>query len=299
MMWFQLSITALKTGEIEYLSELLESFGALSITLQDNKDHPILEPELGSMPLWPDTAIVALFSEAKVAEEARVQLQHLRTDLNCEIEVLADKDWERAWMDEFKPMCFGERFWIYPSFSRPDPNTLHLILDPGLAFGSGTHATTALCLNWLASAALQHCVLIDYGCGSGILGLSALKLGADKVLAVDLDPQALDATKNNALLNTISEQQLTIGLPELLENMPKADYLIANILLQPLIQLKEQFKQYLKPDGQLVVSGILSDQATVLINAYRPLFTQIKEVHREGWCLLVFHNETLSESPRL
>lgn len=286
-MWFQLKIEHCPSEEIEQISEELEESGALSIMLTDKNDTPVLEPEPGTTPLWPEVTLHALFAQAEVAQQAKVRLRLDRPVVECSLEVLPDKDWERAWMDDFKPQRFGERLWICPTWSTPpEPDAVNLMLDPGLAFGTGTHPTTSLCLTWLEQAELHNKSIIDYGCGSGILSLAALKLDAKHVLAVDIDNQALQATQNNALSNNINEDLLTITLPDALQD--PVDLIIANILLAPLISLKHRFHQLLHPNAQLVVSGLLEEQAPVLIEEYESIFTPVTTKTQDGWALLVF-----------
>lgn len=290
-MWFQLKIEHCPSQEIELLSEELEEFGALSIMLTDKNDNPVLEPEPGTTPLWPEVVIQALFSEVFQAQYTRDHVMQTYPELTCTLEVLEDKDWERAWMDDFKPQRFGQRLWICPTWTTPpEPNAVNLMLDPGLAFGTGTHPTTALCLTWLEQADLQNKSLIDYGCGSGILSLAALKLGAAEVHAVDIDPQALQATQNNALANELDEHKLSISMPNVLDK--PVDLIIANILLAPLITLKERFQQLLNPEGMLIVSGILEEQARELIETYASVFTAAHQENLNGWSLLAFTHKT-------
>ncbi|BCA94142.1 ribosomal protein L11 methyltransferase [Legionella antarctica] len=285
-MWFQLKIEHCPSEEVEPISEELEEFGALSIMLTDRNDNPVLEPEPGTTPLWPEVIIHALFAQAPQAQHTKTQLALTRPQLEFNLEILADKDWERAWMDDFKPQRFGKRLWICPTWSTPpEPEAVNLMLDPGLAFGTGTHPTTSLCLTWLEQADLHNKSVIDYGCGSGILSLAALKLGAKGVHSVDIDNQALLATQNNAITNNINKQ-LFISMPESLQD--PVDLIIANILLAPLISLKDRFHQLLYNDAYLVVSGLLEEQAPFLIDAYQTTFTPISTEIRDGWALLVF-----------
>jgi ribosomal protein L11 methyltransferase len=285
--WFQLKIEHCLSEEIDQISEELEDSGALSIMLTDKNDNPVLEPEPGTTPLWPEVVIHALYSQVQEAQNAKAQLATNRSSLEYSLEVLPDKDWERAWMDDFKPQRFGKRLWICPTWlTPPEPDAVNLILDPGLAFGTGTHPTTSLCLTWLEQADLDDKSVIDYGCGSGILSLAAIKLGAQQVKAVDIDIQALQATQNNALTNSINEQQLAVSMPEYLKD--PVDLIIANILLAPLISLKERFQQLLHPKAHLVVSGLLAEQAPLLIDAYDSVFTPINTQYLDGWVLLVF-----------
>lgn len=286
-MWFQLKIEHCPSQEVEELSEELEELGALSVMLTDKNDNPVLEPEPGTTPLWPEVIMHTLYAQAEEAQRAKAYLAETRPQLQCSLEVLPEKDWERAWMDDFKPQRFGQRLWICPTWlTPPEPEAVNLMLDPGLAFGTGTHPTTSLCLTWLEQAALNQLQVIDYGCGSGILSLAALKLGAQQVFAVDIDNQALQATQNNAQTNAIKAPQLMISAPEDLNIT--ADLMIANILLAPLIALKERFHQLLKPSSLLVVSGILNEQEPLLVEAYQQFFEPVLSQQLEGWSLLVF-----------
>lgn len=286
-MWFQLKIEHCPNEEIEEIVEELEEHGALSIMLTDKNDNPVLEPEPGAMPLWPEVIIHALFAQAEEVQFVRKQLVTKRPSLHCSLESLADKDWERAWMEDFQPHRFGKRLWVCPTWQTPpEPDAVNLILDPGLAFGTGTHATTSLCLTWLEQADLKNKSIIDYGCGSGILSLAAIKLGARHVYAVDIDNQALQATQNNAHVNHIAESQLSISSPDALQD--PVHLIIANILLAPLISLKERFHQLLPRGEKLVTSGILEDQVPLLIEAYDSAFTHVSTENCDGWSLLVF-----------
>lgn len=286
-MWYQLQIEHCHRDEVDYISEALEETGALSITLTDKNDDPVLEPAPGTTPLWPDVIVTALYTDPAEAHLARESLKQQFSHLSYHLGELADQDWERAWMDNFKPQSFGERLWICPSWIEPPvPDAVNLILDPGLAFGTGTHPTTALCLSWLDQASLENKSVIDYGCGSGILALAALKLGAAKVQAVDIDEQALQATTNNALTNFVDPSTLHIGFPESLKE--PADLIIANILLAPLTTLGERFKTLLNKEGKLVVSGLLEDQASQLIEIYQSIFNHELTVNKDGWALVVF-----------
>ncbi len=287
----QLEIEHCHRDDIEQLSNALETTNALSVTLTDKHDDPILEPELGTTPLWPNVVVHALYAEAHEAELAQHVLSASFPNLNYSIHTLPEKDWERVCMADFKPQRFGNRLWICPSWlTPPDPDAVNLILDPGLAFGTGTHPTTSLCLTWLEQAELHQKTMIDYGCGSGVLALAALKLGVLHVDAVDIDEQALLATQNNSISNNIPSTQLTVGFPDTL-TMP-VDLLIANILLTPLIKLLSRFRQLLNERGSLVVSGLLAEQADELIDAYSADFIHTSSLIQNGWALLVF-------SPRL
>ena len=284
---FQLQISECPRDEIDLLSDKLEAAGALSVTLTDQYDDPILEPAPGAAPLWPHVVMQALFADTADAEQAGSLLSATHPGLNYSIKTLPEQDWERACLDQFHPQQFGSRLWICPSWhTPPDPDGVNLILDPGLAFGTGSHATTSLCLTWLDKANVTNKQVIDYGCGSGILALAALKLGAAHVHAVDIDDQALLATQNNATSNGILAAQLTVSQPESLET--QVDLLLANILLAPLLTLKSRFRALLKKDGTLVVSGLLAEQVPALIEAYQADFIHYESVIHNGWALVVF-----------
>lgn len=284
---FQLQIEQCHRDDVEQLSDALEETGALSITLTDQYDDPILEPAPGAAPLWPHVVLHALYAEEEEAFDAMAFVLQKYTNLNCTIHEVPEEDWERTCLDQFKPQQFGRNLWVCPSWlTPPDPNAVNLILDPGLAFGTGNHSTTSLCLTWLEQADLNHQKLIDYGCGSGILALAALKLGAEHVHAVDIDEQALLATKNNAIDNEILATQLTVSMPETLTT--PVDIIIANILLAPLLELKHRFLELLKDKGTLVVSGILAEQAPGLIEAYRDHFIHRTTNIDQDWALIEF-----------
>ncbi len=284
---FQLKIEQCMCDEVELLSEVLEGMGALSLTMTDRYDSPILEPDIGTTPLWSDVVIHALYANAHDAQMVSSFLSRTYPHLQVMLEGVPDKDWERECMVDFKPQQYGQRLWVCPSWhTPPDPEAVNLILDPGLAFGTGTHPTTSLCLTWLEQADLKQKRIIDYGCGSGILALAALKLGASHVDAVDLDEQALIATRHNAQSNQIPETVLTVSQPTVLKQ--PVDIVIANILLTPLLQLKHEFCQLLKPEGILVVSGVLNEQVEQLISAYQALFSHQATFTENEWSLIVF-----------
>lgn len=286
-MWYQLNIECADQASIEGITEALEELAALSVTLTDKNDNPVLEPAPGTTPLWPEVVIQALFAQREEAEECWQQLVAIYPFLSSHIESIPDQDWQNVWMDEFKPLSFGQRLWICPSWhSPPDPDAVNLFLDPGLAFGTGTHPTTSLCLSWLEQADLNDARLIDYGCGSGILALAAIKLGATEVQAVDIDEQALQATKNNARANHIADKKLSVSAPEHLQI--SSDILMANILLAPLIDLKERFYQLINKQGLLVVSGLLQEQTDSLIASYQSHFSHQHSSFLDGWALLIF-----------
>lgn len=290
MTWLQLEIM-LDAGEVERIEATLTAAGALSVTCCDAADTPLYEPDALHPPLWPHTRLSALFPSNVDRDALRAVLAAaLRKLPPHRFTPLADRDWEREWLRDFQPMRFGRRLWIVPSaYAPPDPAAVNVRLDPGLAFGTGTHPTTALCLEWLDAAALAGKTVVDYGCGSGILAIAAVRLGAMQVHAVDNDPQALAATRDNAGRNHV-EAQTEIGPPESLPAAP-VDVVIANILATPLVELAAQFAAHLKPGGQLVLSGILSDQDREMRAAYSPWFRFGSGAQREGWLRLDAHRK--------
>lgn len=281
MPWLQLIIYCDDPQETNALSESLSEL-ALAVTLRDAADQPIFEPPPGATPLWGNTIIIALFEEQSVLDNAIMQCQSQTTNqLRYKIEPLEDRDWLRECMIDFKPMQFGKRLWICPSWCEPvDPDAINILLDPGLAFGTGTHATTRLCLQWLDGIDCKNKTAIDYGCGSGILAIAALKLGAKSAWGVDIDPQALLATLDNAEKNKVDKTALQTVYPNQLPDM-QCDILLANILAAPLLELAPTFAQLLKPNGKLFLSGILAEQSNDIVAKYETAFT-IDTVQQDG-----------------
>lgn len=289
MPWLQVKI-ATTPILAENFEDLLLDSGALSVTYQDTQDQPIYEPELGTTPLWRNTTISALFDAQNDMQALRAQLNDACNNSEMQasidslsIEILEDKDWERQWMKSYKPMQFGNRLWVCPSWCDvPDPNAVNLMLDPGLAFGTGTHPTTELCLRWLDSIDVTDQEITDYGCGSGILGIAALLLGAKSVLAVDIDSQALQATQTNLLRNNLAPTRLSTYLPE---NAPQREtqILVANILSGPLVELAPLIAQRVRHKGLIALSGLLAEQQQEIINAYSPWFILDQAVLLDGW----------------
>jgi len=285
MPWLQLRV-AVTPEQAVRLEEALEGLGALSVTMMDAADQPIFEPELGTTPLWQQSELLALFEADADQALLQQQLQQLDNSLAPQFEHLPDQDWQRNCMDSFQPLKIGQRLWIVPSWHQPpEPNALNLLLDPGLAFGTGSHPTTALCLQWLEAANLQGRRVLDFGCGSGILALAALLLGADKVIGTDIDPQALEATRDNAERNGLNNERLKLYLPEQLPAEP-VDVLIANILAAPLQQLAGQFAGLLPSGGKIALSGILAEQAEAVLAAYSQDFAMAAPIEQDGWILL-------------
>jgi len=285
MPWLQLRV-AVTPQQAACLEQALADLGALSVTLMDAADQPIFEPDLGTTPLWQHSQLLALFEEDTDQALLQQQLQQLDKNLKPQFEHLPDQDWQRHCMDSFQPLKIGKKLWIVPSWHQPpEPEALNLLLDPGLAFGTGSHPTTALCLQWLEAAELEGRRVLDFGCGSGILALAALRLGAGEVMATDIDPQALEATRDNAERNDLNTECLKLYLPEQLPAEP-VDVLIANILAAPLQQLAGQFAQFLPSGGKIALSGILGEQAEAVLNAYSQDFEMASPVEQDGWILL-------------
>jgi ribosomal protein L11 methyltransferase len=283
--WQQINCHCTKAFQDE-ITQCMETANALSITFQDAGDTPVLEPLPGETPLWNDLIVTALFDGDDDLSALLLTLESNKQQwkiADIDLEIIADQDWERAWMDDFKPMRFGENLWIYPSWNEvPEDDSTKIILDPGLAFGSGTHPTTALCLEWLDANPPQGLSVIDYGCGSGILAIAAAKLGAGKIVATDIDHQALIATKDNMLKNQIPDTAIETYFPEDMPTKP-VELLIANILSGPLVELAETFAQLTKANGALVLSGILEQQTDNIIHAYQPYFSDIQVVQKDDW----------------
>lgn len=287
MIWYQLILNPSPDDDIEALSDWLSELGANAITLRDRADQPILEPLPGETPLWHETQLIALFDNANTMEITVRALNAHKPHISYSQENLEDRDWQRACMDDFKPMLFGDRLWICPSWLEPpEPQAVNLRLDPGLAFGTGTHPTTALCLTWLDAHLPAGKSVIDYGCGSGILAIAALKLGASEAWAVDIDEQALTATRANANNNDIECERLHVSMPENL-NAPLVDLLVANILAKPLMHLSEHLLSLLKPGGTLLLSGILSEQVDDLTQHYAKHCDILELRQHDGWALVL------------
>jgi ribosomal protein L11 methyltransferase len=278
-------LAALSCDAVE--AALLE-VGASSITFVDRGDEPVLEPKPGEMRLWSDTLVRALFQESS---DAALNLDRLAATLGnhvtqtARVRAVEDQVWERAWLAGWKSMRFGRRLWVVPRAAEApdDAEAIVVRLDPGLAFGTGTHPTTALCLQILESLPVAGRTVIDYGCGSGILGLAALKLGAAHVTAVDLDHQALLATRDNAIRNGVSRQMTVQGIED---ELHVADCVIANILAGPLIELAPKLTAACELGGHLILSGLLKTQAYAVKAAYASGFDKVQVIERDEWCCI-------------
>jgi len=293
MPWLQLLVDS-NRDQINLIEDTLLKVGAVSVTLQEHipqgqQEQPILEPALGETPLWDHSRITGLF-------KADSDTNHILNILSKEInpmpatrwEQLEDKDWEREWMDNYHPIQCAKTLWICPSWQTPpDPNATNLLLDPGLAFGTGTHPTTFLCMQWLAEQSIEGLDAIDYGCGSGILGITSLLLGANQVTGVDIDPQALLATHENVKRNSLSTEQFPVYLPQQKElKEASADIVLANILAGPLLELSNTLLDPLKINGKICLSGVLAIQAEQVKQAYSHKINFEPNAEREGWVRL-------------
>jgi len=290
MPFLELSLI-IRVEQQPHVEDALNDLGAQAITLQDADaetpdEQAIFEPGVGELPLWPTITLNALFDAGTdrrgLTETLAELLPWLEPD-QLTFRDVADENWERAWMDQYKPMAFGRRLWIYPWNIEPpaDEDTVVVRLDPGLAFGSGTHPTTALCLEWLDSIELAGKTLIDYGCGSGILAIAALKLGAASAIGVDNDPQALTASADNAERNGVAER-LALFLPEDVDAEP-SEVFIANILAGPLGELAPTFATAAQPNAPFAISGILIGQQDELLQRYAEWFDELRVDTREDW----------------
>jgi len=290
MPWLELSLRCRATDEAR-LEAALEDLGALSVSLLDAADaeneDAILEPGVGELPLWPEITLLALFDQDVNPDLLlhAIEAWDERIDLSsAQFRQVADQDWERAWMDQYEPMKFGARTWIIPWNMEAPPEAADGVivrLDPGLAFGSGTHPTTALCLEWLDSLDLHGKAVLDFGCGSGILALAALKLGAARAVGVDNDPQALLATVDNAERNGVADK-LTVHLPDD-EVVAAYQVVVANILAVALDQLAETLAARVAPGGVIALSGILHGQEADLLARYAPWFDELQANQLGDW----------------
>lgn len=272
----------------EAVEAALFEIGASSVTFVDGGDEPVLEPRPGEIRLWGDTRARALFESALDPME---RLDRLASNFGTHITATAriraveNLDWERVWLKDWKSMRFGRRLWVCPTSAEApdDPDAVVVRLDPGLAFGTGTHPTTALCLEALDALPLSGRRVIDYGCGSGILGIAALKMGAAHVIAVDLDPQALLATRENAVRNGVASELEVRGVPA---GLRPADCVVANILEGPLIELAPLLTDACEQDGNLLLSGLLKTQARAVKAAYAADFAIVRVTERDEWCCI-------------
>ncbi len=288
MHWKKITVEA-TADSLDVLETRLWNLGAVSVTVTDSNDNPIFEPGPGETPLWSAMDVSGLFEQDRDHDQLEQQIEESGYKVLF-TEELSDRLWEREWLSRFHPMQFGRRLWVVPSDMEIENSDAVVVnLDPGLAFGTGSHATTRLCLEWLDSHDLQGKRVIDYGSGSGILGIAALRLGADEVWAVDNDPQALTATRDNAMKNNVGHK-LRAGSPDSFNfngaDFEEADLVIANILAQPLIDLSGLLVSLLKKDGDLLLSGIMVSQQSWVESAYAGKIRFVQRRNDDGWSCL-------------
>ncbi len=291
MKWLQIHITVEKS-QVEFTETLLESLGAVSVTLDDAENQDLLEPLPGETPLWNKVIVTGIYAQEDDEQIDVAALETFnRTQLPTEpmrSEFMEDQEWERTWMDAYEPIQIGEKYWIVPEWMEaPEADAVNIKLDPGLAFGTGNHASTFLCLQWLGKTDVKDKIVIDYGCGSGILGVAALLLGAKKVYATDIDPQAVLATQQNADLNGVLNK-LYVGLPEEFNKEladQKADVFVANILAGPLMALAADFSTLIKSEGAFALAGVIEEQVDDVSRVYSEFFDILDVEKRDGhWC---------------
>ena len=293
MPFLELSLRC-RAADESWLEQALNDVGALAVTLMDAdaatpNERAVLEPGVGEQPLWAECVVTALFAQGTPRDGLLAALESIdpRVELGtAEFRDVEDQDWERAWMDQYVPLHFGARTWIVPwNHELPAgaevPDAAVIRLDPGLAFGSGTHPTTALCLEWLDGLALDGETILDVGCGSGILALAALKLGAARAVGIDNDPQALAATADNAERNGVGER-LALYAPE---DAPQRAYpvVVANILAVALDALADTLAARVQPGGAIALSGILAGQEDGLVARYAEWFDDLQVARRDDW----------------
>ncbi len=291
MKWLQIHITV-DQAQVDYTETLLSSLGAVSVTLDDAENQELLEPLPGETPLWNKVIVTGIYAQE---DDEEIDVAALETFIKAQMpeaplrsEFMEDQEWERTWMDAYEPIQIAEKYWIVPQWMEaPEPDAVNIKLDPGLAFGTGNHASTFLCLQWLGKTDVKDKIVIDYGCGSGILGVAALLLGAKKVYATDIDPQAVHATQQNAELNGVLDN-LYVGLPEEFNETfknQKADVFVANILASPLMALAPEFSTLIKSEGEFALAGVIKEQVDDVSAVYSEFFDILDvEEREEYWC---------------
>ena len=291
MKWLQIHITV-DQAQVDYTETLLSSLGAVSVTLDDAENQELLEPLPGETPLWNKVIVTGIYAQE---DDEEIDVTALETFIKTQMpeaplrsEFMEDQEWERTWMDAYEPIQIAEKYWIVPQWMEaPEPDAVNIKLDPGLAFGTGNHASTFLCLQWLGKTDVKDKIVIDYGCGSGILGVAALLLGAKKVYATDIDPQAVHATQQNAELNGVLDN-LYVGLPEEFNETfknQKADVFVANILASPLMALAPEFSTLIKSEGEFALAGVIEEQVDDVSRVYSEFFDILDvEEREEYWC---------------
>lgn len=285
MAWVQIRF-AIKSEYVDDISDLLMELGSASVTFTANDpDEAVFELFPGDVKYWKTSTVVGLFdanTDMTFIANILSQQDMFEGQFSHKIEQVEDKDWEREWMDNFHPIKFGQRLWVCPSWRDiPEPDACNVILDPGLAFGTGTHATTALCMEWLEKMDLSDKTVLDFGCGSGILAIAALKLGAKRAIGIDIDPKAITASMENAERNQVQDK-LEVYLPE---DAPEfdCDVIVANILAAPLKELKHVICGYGHQGTLLALSGVLAEQADDVSSAYQALVELNPVTQKDEW----------------
>lgn len=291
--WQRLSLDV-PQGDVEDCEQALLDAGAVSVSLEELGDEPILEPKPGETPLWQKVRVAGLFEEGvSPADIMGVLNLTLRPALlgDFDYQIIEDIDWVRQTQADFAAACYGDGLWVVPHWETPPENAASVLrIDPGLAFGTGQHETTALCLGWLDRQDLNGLSILDVGCGSGILALGALIKGAAQAWGTDIDPQALKASFDNAALNQIGTDRLSLSQPEDLPADSRFDILIANILAQPLIELADSLAPHLKPGGRFALSGILNHQAEAVAAQWMAQGLVVNAIDSLGdWSLVQGH----------
>ena len=285
MDWMQLTLETSK-DQADFISEILMGLGSVSVTFSDTHDDAIFEPPVGETPLWQDTTISALFAEDVNQTHVQAMLLQLCKIEQSSFDLLTDRVWEDECKKDFHAMQFGKRIWICPSWedvSLLPEDAIVIDMDPGLAFGTGTHQTTDLCLQYLDENPPIDQTVIDYGSGTGVLAIAAVKLGASQAVAVDNDPQAVLSTIDNVRINQVDEYIKVLHTDD--EGvLNKVDLLIANILANPLVGLCEHFSALVKSGGKITLSGILQEQLEMVLEAYNENFSDLKVKQKDDWC---------------
>ncbi|MGI9342834.1 MAG: 50S ribosomal protein L11 methyltransferase [Gammaproteobacteria bacterium] len=274
---------------VESLETVLLAFGAVAIELADAADQQILEPPPGATPLWDRVRVAALFESTTSETDIRLAIATVVEPgalTPIRFDIVEQEDWVGKLRDELEPLCFGDNLWICPPGKTcPDPDGIVIAMEPGLAFGTGTHPSTSLCLDWLARNPPTGHAVLDFGCGSGVLGVACLALGAAAVTAVDIDEQALTATRDNAARNGVGDR-MTVTAPNALAGTDTFDVVVANILSGTLIELEPTLRRHCSTGTALALSGILTEQAAAVADGYRHWASLAAVTKRDGWALL-------------
>lgn len=288
--WVQTTFVV-DADQVDNLSATLEAFLAQAVTTENAGQDEFYEVAFPGIPSWQKVQVTGLF-DSKVDVTPIVAFIHQQFanssgEIPHTIDKLVDQDWERVWLSSFKPIQVGHELWVCPSWCEPiEPLARNIILDPGLAFGTGTHATTHMCLDWLSKQTLDHQSVLDYGSGSGILAIAAIMSGARHADAVDIDPLAVEACQENAQRNGVASQ-MNSYLPSDLPKSKPASYelVIANILAEVIIELRDTLLLHLKSDGRLLLTGILATQADKVIDSFGSEYVFTRQI-QDQWCLL-------------